>query len=413
MADEAATGSSGRVLRVLAAAALVVAVAGIVAGLVAGPPSAPPPPTTASTGAVHGDHVPVIADLGPTSFTVPGPFAAGETTMSLADGALVEVWYPAPRASAVGRVPATYNLATWLPPALQHVLPAGFSVTRATGGYRGLPAAPGRFPLVVFAHGFSGYRDQSTFLTSWLAMWGFVVAAPDLVDHDLTAVLGGQLTSSMTSDLAELEGTISLLEQAGRGPGLLDGHVDDAKVAAIGHSLGGEASEELASVDPRISTFIGMAGASVGGFAKGSTGAAGRVPDKPGMLMVGTADQVASPTGIVRAFHDLATPKRLVLLRHAGHLAFADVCELAKGSGGLLSVAAKVHISVPGELVPLASDGCQTTDLAIGSGWAVIRQAVTAQLRHALGFDPGTAGLAPLAEAFPRAVAANIAVTPR
>ena len=286
-------------------------------------------------------------------------------------------------------------------------------MTRATGAYRGLPAAAGRFPVVVFAHGFSGYRDQSTFLTSWLATWGFVVAAPDLLDHDLTAVLGGQLSSSLTADLGELGATLTLVEQAGRGTGLLAGHVDDAKVAAIGHSLGGEASEEFASLDPRVSTFIGMAGASVGGFAKGVTGAAGRVPDKPGMLMVGTADQVASPSGIVRAFHDMVAPKRLVLLRHAGHLAFADICELAKGNGGLLSVAAQVHITVPADLVPLASDGCQADDLAIASGWAVIRQAVTAQLRHALGFDPSTAGLRGLTRAFPRAVAANIAVTAR
>jgi len=392
--------------------ALVLAAAGIVTGLVVGPPATPSPaPAPASGAASTGDHVPVVARLGPRSFTVPGPFAAGETTMSLAaDGAPVEVWYPAPEGAARGRVPATYNLATWLPATLQHLLPAGFSVTRATGASRGLPAAPGRFPLVVFAHGFSGYRDQSSFLTSWLATWGFVVAAPDLLDHDLTAVLGGQLSTSTAGDLAELGDTITLLEQAGRAPGLLAGRVDDTKVAAIGHSLGGEASEELASIDPRVSTFIGMAGASVGGFATAQAGPAGRVPDKPGMLMVGTADQVASPAGIARAFHDMVAPKRLVLLRHAGHLAFADICELAKGSGGLLSVAAKVHITVPAQLVPLASDGCQADDLPIATGWAVIRQAVTAQLRHVFGFDPTEAGLAGLTRAFPGAVAANVAV---
>lgn len=398
---------AGRWLALLAVAALVLAVGAVVAGLVVGPPAPAPAPGAPRSG----DDVPMVADLGPTSFTVPGPFAAGETTMTLADGAPVEVWYPAPRASALGQVEATYNLATWLPPALARLLPAGFSVTRATGAYRGLPAAPGRFPLVVFAHGFSGYRDQSTFLTSWLATWGFVVAAPDLLDHDLTAVLSGQDTTSLTADLGELEATITLVEEAGGGAGLLAGHVDDTKVAAVGHSLGGEASEELASVDPRVSTFIGLAGASVGGFAGALSGPAGRVPDKPGMLMVGTADHVASPKGIARAFGDMVPPKRLVLLRHAGHLAFADVCELAKGHGGLLSVAAEVHISVPAELVPLASDGCQASDLPIATGWAVIRQAVTAQLRHALGFDHSSAGLTGLTRAFPRAVAANVSVS--
>lgn len=50
------------------------------------------------------------------------------------------------------------------------------------------------------------------------------------------------------------------------------------------------------------------------------------------------------------------------------------------------------------------------TDLATGSGWAVVRQAVTAQLRHALGLDLGTARVAGPARAFPRAVAARLAV---
>ena len=262
--NEASTRRSGRSLRVLALGALAVALGAVVAGLVVGPPS-PAAPSTAPTSAASStgaggpatqEGVPVVAHLGPRTFTVPGPFAAGETTMSLADGAPVEVWYPAPRASAAGRQAATYDLAAWLPPALQRLLPAGFAVTRATGAYRGLPAAAGRFPVVVFAHGFSGYRDQSTFLTSWLATWGFVVAAPDLLGHDLTVVLGGQLSSSLTADLGEL-GPPSPWSNAGRGTGLLAGHVDDAKVAAIGHSLGGEATEEFALLDPRVSPSSG------------------------------------------------------------------------------------------------------------------------------------------------------------
>ena len=48
-----------------------------------------------------------------------------------------------------------------------------------TGGIRGLTVAQGRFPLVVFSHGYGGLRTQSSFLTAHLASWGFVVAAPD------------------------------------------------------------------------------------------------------------------------------------------------------------------------------------------------------------------------------------------
>jgi len=395
--------------------ALLVLLVALAAGAAAlGAVTGGPPPTGSAGGAgsleiVDGDTVPVVHALGPTSFVRPGPFAAGEATLTLpGDGAPVEVWYPAPPASAVGRSQATYNVATWLPAALKKGLPPGFGVRYRTGAYRNLPVARGRFPLVLFSHGFAGFRDQSTFLTSRLATWGFVVAAPDFLATDLTAVLSGHLATSTTADVREAEATIALMGHEGAaGVGPWSGHIDLSKVAAIGHSLGGEVSEQLASVDPRVTTFVGMAGASVGGFAGKQHGAIGRVPDKPGMLMVGTADKVASPAGIARAYRDLRPPKRLVTLRGAGHLVFSDICQLAPGQGGLLGVAAQVHITVPPALVPLASDGCQSTDLPVTEGWPVIRQAVTAQLRLVFGFDHSASGLTGLRRAFPGVVDVN------
>jgi len=126
--------------------------------------------------------------------------------------------------------------------------------------------------------------------------------------------------------------------------------------------------------------------------------------------MVGTKDQVASPAGIARAYRDLRPPKRLVTIQGAGHLVFSDICELAPGQGGLLGVAAEVHITVPPSLVPLASDGCQPSDLPVTKGWPAIRQAVTAQLRLVFGFDPTAAGLTGLRRAFPGVVAVDASV---
>jgi hypothetical protein len=156
--------------------------------------SAPTSSSAPTSTVVHGDTVPTVAQLGPTSFTNPGPFASGVTTLSLrAGGPLVEVWYPATPASVKGHTRASYNVATWLPPALRALIPAHFDgATYETDAYRGVPVASGRFPLVVFTHGYSGFRDQSTFLTTRLASWGFVVAASDLPDNDLTAVLSGR-----------------------------------------------------------------------------------------------------------------------------------------------------------------------------------------------------------------------------
>ena len=360
------------------------------------------------TKVVHGDTVPTVVHLGPTSFTGPGPLGVGETTLTLpTDGAPVEVWYPATGPSVAGKPEATYDVANWLPPALKKLIPAGFTVSYPSGGVRGVPVAPGRYPLVVFSHGYAGFRDQSTFLTARLASWGFVVAAPDHFSRDLTEVLGGPTgATTPTTDVADLKATIALMGAQNKSPSSpFHGHLDTGLVGAVGHSAGGVAVEALAATDPRVTTFIGLAGATVGSFGQKRSGPDSIVPHQPGMLMSGTSDHVVSDVGMIAAYGRMHRPKRLILLRGAGHLVFADLCEVGSSQGGLLSIAAVLHVPVPASLVPLASDGCQAPDLPPPQGWPVIRQAVTAQLRHVFGFDRSTAGLAGLAAAYPGAVA--------
>ena len=195
------------------------------------------------TEVVRGDTVPTVAHLGPTSFTRPGPLGVGETTLTLpTDGAPVEVWYPATKSSVAGKPMATYDVANWLPPSLKKLIPAGYTVSYPSGGVLGVPVAPGRYPLVVFSHGFAGFRDQSTFLTARLASWGFVVAAPDHFSRDLTEVLGGP--TGATTDVADLMATISLMKaQDASASSPFHSHVDTRHVGAVGHSAGGAAVE--------------------------------------------------------------------------------------------------------------------------------------------------------------------------
>jgi hypothetical protein len=93
----------------------------VLAGCSSSPsPQAGPVP---GTEIVHGDTVPTVARLGPTSFTGTGPLGVGETTLTLpTDGAPVEVWYPATKASVAGKPEATYDLANWLPAALKKLI---------------------------------------------------------------------------------------------------------------------------------------------------------------------------------------------------------------------------------------------------------------------------------------------------
>jgi predicted dienelactone hydrolase len=364
--------------------------------------------SVAGTVVVHGDTVAKVARLGPRTFTAPGPFGVGETTLTLpTDSAPVEVWYPATKQSVAGKPEATYDVADWLPPGLKKLIPAGYSVTYPSGGVTGVPVAPGRYPLVVFSHGYAGFRDQSTFLTARLASWGFVVAAPDHYSRDLTEVLGGPTAATAkTTDVQDLKATIALMKaKDGSAASPFAHHVDLGLIGAVGHSAGGAAVEALAATDPQVTTFVGLAGATVGAFGATKSGPDSMVPHQPGLLMSGTADHVISDTSMISAYGRLHSPKRLILVRGAGHLVFADLCEVGSSQGGLLSIAAVLHVPVPASLVPLASDGCSAPDLSPPLAWPMIRQVVTAQLRHAFGFDTSNAGLTGLAAAYPKVVA--------
>ncbi len=364
----------------------------------------------AGTHVVDGDTIAVVRHLSATTFARPGPLGVGETTLTLpTDGAPVEVWYPATKASVAGIPIADYDVSQWLPPALKKLIPAGFSVTYPSGGVRDVAVAPGRYPLVVFSHGYAGFRDQSTFLTAFLASWGFVVAAPDHYSRDLTEVLGGPTgATAKTTDVDDLKATIALMShENATGSSPFHGHVDATRVGAVGHSAGGSAVEALAASDSKVTTFIGLAGATVGTFGQAKHGAASKVPHQPGLLMSGTADTVVPDAGMIAAYGHLIAPKRLILLKGAGHLVFADICEVGSGQGGLLAIAAALKVPIPASLKPLATDGCLAPDLPPPEGWPVIRQAVTAQLRHVFGFDSSAAGLSGLVAAYPNVVAAN------
>lgn len=353
--------------------------------------------------------VPTVSQVGPTSFTSAGPYKVGVRALTLPGEAKtpVEVWFPATAKAVAGTKTVDYNVADYLPKYLQGLFPPNFTgAVYQTDAHRDVPIADGRFPLVVFTHGFSGFRTQSTFLTTHLASWGFVVAAPELIDNDLTAVIGGSKAPGTSADIAEVRATISLLakaDDAAKGP--FAGHVDMSHIGAVGHSLGGAVSEGVAAADPRVTTFIGLAGATVGSFGQSSSAATSTVPDKPGMLMVGTRDQVVAPAGMAKAYAAMKAPKRFVTMQGYGHLAFADICQIGGGKGGLTALAEQAGIPLPTQLKKLATDGCEPPATPVATGWPLIRQAVTAQLRHVFGFDKTTAALNGLTRAFPKVVA--------
>lgn len=384
-----------RLTRAARALATTTAASALALGLLAAPTSASADPAPAPAPAPATDGAP-----GPTSYAENGPYGVGQRMMRLPSGAPVEVWYPTRPADVAGQPEGTYDIVDWLPPFLKGMLPAGATVTHPSGGVRRAPIAKRGFPLVVFSHGFAGFRQQSTFLTAALASWGYVVAAPDHRSRTMTTVLGGK--AGTTTDVQDLRDTITLIGTKSRTrKNWLHKRVDMTRVAAVGHSAGGRAVENLAVVDPRVDTWVGMAGAATGALDQGAT----EVPSQPGLLLVGGADQIVTADRMEQAYVAMSAPKRLVELGGAGHLAFSDLCEVGDGDAGLLSVADLLGFPIPANLVRLASDGCIDPELASVDAWPAVRHVVVAQLRSVLGPDQATtAAFDGLVEAWPGVV---------
>lgn len=319
--------------------------------------------------------LPIVPGTDATVLSRPGPFAVGVRTVTI-PGSAAEVWYPV--VPGTNGTPATYDLKQWLPADAQKRLASTPGPMLATTALRGAAPAPGGpFPAVVFSHGFGGYRLQSSFLTIHLASWGFVVAAPDHQDRSLAAVLGGSFVFA-SKDIEDLRATVRALTDL-NGSGDLAQRIDLAHLTAVGHSAGANAVLRWASADDSVRGVVALAGGApslLGAIAAGL---------QPALYMSGANDAIISAPSIAAAYAGSKAPKRLIALADSGHLAFSDICALARADGGLLGAAAKLGVSVPAALRTLGTDGCNPPNAPVEQAWPVIKLAVTAELRTVLG----------------------------
>jgi dienelactone hydrolase len=182
-------------------------------------------------------------------------------------------------------------------------------------------AASGRFPLVVFAHGYDiSAADYAAFLRD-LAAEGFVVVAPDFPRS--STVFPGPPTQADIDEQARDVGF--LVEHFGAGSegggatGPWQGHVANGEAGVVGHSDGGNTVARAASNSCCIQTRIGAAAVLSGD--EGTSGGQWGVAGSPPMLFVqGTADSI-NPWSLSQALYDdAASPKTIVAIDGADHL---------------------------------------------------------------------------------------------
>jgi dienelactone hydrolase len=234
----------------------------------------------------------------------PGPYAVASMTVELVD----ETRAVRENGAFPGADERTLVTEVWYP-----AQDDGASAAVAEGG---------PFPLIVFAHGLTGSRVQSTTYTEHLASHGYIVAAPDFPLTNGNAPGGTRLI-----DLLEQPGDVSfvidrMLAFDGEEGHPLEGAVDEESIGLTGHSFG--AMTTLLAVygerrDDRIDAAVALSAsdcyfdeAMVGGEAT------------PMMLIGGSADLVLPAAGARNVYEAIPAPRYYVELEGGNHVRFSE-----------------------------------------------------------------------------------------
>ncbi len=230
-----------------------------------------------------------------------GPYTVGTATFVLTDTSrkelysgrdeprrfMVQVWYPAEPGPGNRPAPWMADAQIVAPAIAEYIrLPEYFlnHLTLAkTTSYQDAPADPGGapYPVLVFSHGWNGFRAQSTSLMQELASHGYIVIG---MEHPYGSVItvfpDGQVAHNNPSALPdgkpedEYEAAARLLaDQWAQDIGYtLDmfgiwttdrrstfwGMLDLGRVGVFGHSTGGGAAIQFCGTDPRCQAVLGL-----------------------------------------------------------------------------------------------------------------------------------------------------------
>jgi pimeloyl-ACP methyl ester carboxylesterase len=309
-----------------------------------------------------------------------GPYAVGVTTRTLPEGGLVEIWYPADESTAGGTV--TYNVRNFLPPGVGDLIAAEIDDSFTIEATRDGAAAPdGPFPIVLFSHGASAFRLQSSHIAEHLASWGIATASTDHPSRDLTNSLGGTAEGQPPS-ADQMRSMRTYLTTLDTDP-VLGGALDNERVALGGHSAGGGTISELALDDGIL------------GYVSYASGLRDNVPEVPSLFMAGELDAIIESSRTAEAFELAPAPSWLWVFGDTGHLAFSDLCAIGPGDSNLIVLAEQAGLGdfLDDRLRTLATDGCDDPNRPVQEVWPGIDQAATGFYRWVFGIDAEPIGL--------------------
>jgi len=276
------------------------------------------------------------------------------------EGETLEVWYPAPDAVA-GSAGQPLDADSLVPSSVTDVLgPISLPALESSAVREAPPrVVPSSVPVLLFSHGFGGFRTQSASLCAHLASRGYVVVSADHPGRMLGDVLpcifdpplSGCDLSGIGGDDPAIDDLLAArrwVQQSASAPGSFLFGLADAEVMGIfGHSAGGGSAAELGGLDPTFSAVLAMAAG------------ASHDADKPTALLGGACDAFAAPEAMTNALSQLSDGL-WVNIADAGHMPFSDICALDLGglADAVLADRTDVDPTFLAQLLGLATSGC-------------------------------------------------------
>jgi dienelactone hydrolase len=205
---------------------------------------------------------------------------------------------------------------------------------------RGVAAAPGLHPLIIFSHYSGGGRRTATYLTRHLASHGYAVAAMDHSELVTPELRPGpdedrddrarRIEAIIASRVPDVRLLLAALTGPGRPAGLAGIGLHQELIGVAGHSFGGWTALAAPEQEQRVRAVVALA---PGGSSQPVPGvlpltlAFGWDRSVPVLILTGDCDVPVPVDGVQEIFARAPEPKQMFVLRRADHEHFADDVE--------------------------------------------------------------------------------------